>query len=67
MLNACAEAGVQLMDGTMWMHCARTPLMQEALGTVGELRDVTSNFSFYGAECGARMHQRCMAHDARGM
>ncbi len=48
MIAACREHGVQLMDGTMWVHHARTPQMHRFIdeGTLGHLRRVTSAFSF---------------------
>ncbi len=48
MVRACRDHGVQLMDGVMWIHHPRTAAMKRALGasTFGELRRVTSAFSF---------------------
>jgi len=48
MVAACKEHGVQLMDGTMWVHHERTPKMKKILseGTLGEFRRVTSAFCF---------------------
>jgi predicted dehydrogenase len=51
MLEACRAAGVQFMDGVMFMHSLRMPAMRKTLddGTgVGEIRRITSNFSFRG-------------------
>ena len=47
---ACAAAGVQLMDGTMFVHHARTHALAAALaeGRVGSPRVVTSTFGFAG-------------------
>lgn len=44
----CESKGVQLMDGVMWVHHDRTALLKKILtsGEVGELRRVTSAFSF---------------------
>src|SRR5262249_44315922 len=52
MQDACQSANRQLMDGVMWMHHERTPAMQKILasGEQGELRHVTSAFSFNAAE-----------------
>ena len=48
MAAACREHQVQLMDGVMWIHHPRTIAMKEQLtsGTLGELRRVTSAFTF---------------------
>lgn len=49
MIEACAAAGVQFMDGVMFMHSARMKALREALddhSTVGELRRITSQFTF---------------------
>jgi predicted dehydrogenase len=49
MLDACRERGVQFMDGVMFMHSRRLPLLRQALddgSTVGSVRRVTSQFSF---------------------
>ena len=51
MVRACSEAGVQLMDGTMWMHNPRALHMRSVLDdarAVGRLRTVTSSFAFSG-------------------
>lgn len=53
MLEACREAGVQLMDGTMWMHNLRTPRMAAVLrdaSAVGQLKDATALFCFTASE-----------------
>lgn len=53
MLQACERAGVQFMDGVMFMHGARLGRLRAALddgSSVGELRRVTSAFSFLGNE-----------------
>jgi predicted dehydrogenase len=52
MQDACQLANRQLMDGVMWMHHERTPAMQKifASGELGELRRVTSAFSFNAAD-----------------
>ena len=51
MLEACRAAGVQFMDGVMFMHSLRMPAMRKVLddGTsIGSMRRITSNFSFLG-------------------
>ncbi len=53
MIDACAEAGVQFMDGVMFMHSARMKALREALddpANVGELRRITSQFTFLAPE-----------------
>ncbi|BAU01838.1 hypothetical protein LR48_Vigan10g185400 [Vigna angularis] len=48
-IAACESNGVQLMDGTMWMHHPRTSNMKEFLSDVnrfGQLRSIHSNFTF---------------------
>ncbi|MGH7995876.1 MAG: Gfo/Idh/MocA family protein [Opitutaceae bacterium] len=50
-LDACEHHGVQYMDGVMFMHGPRLQLLREALDdgrAFGELRRVTSTFSFCG-------------------
>ena len=50
-VKACSNAGVQLMDGTMWMHNPRALHMRSVLDdprAVGRLRSVTSSFAFPG-------------------
>jgi predicted dehydrogenase len=49
MLDACRAKGVQFMDGVMFMHSARLPLLRKVLDdgkSVGELRRIASQFSF---------------------
>ena len=49
MLDACKANNVQFMDGVMFMHGKRLPLLRSVLddgGTVGQLRRITSQFSF---------------------
>jgi predicted dehydrogenase len=51
MLDACRAAGVQFMDGVMFMHSQRMPAMRKVLddgASVGSIRRITSNFSFHG-------------------
>ncbi len=49
MLDACRRNRVQFMDGVMFMHSKRLPLLREVLDdgeSVGALRRITSQFSF---------------------
>jgi len=49
MLEACDKARVQFMDGVMFMHSARLPLLRRVLDdgeTVGTVRRIVSQFSF---------------------
>ena len=49
MLDACQSAGVQFMDGVMYMHGNRLEALADALadpGNVGELRRIATQFSF---------------------
>jgi predicted dehydrogenase len=51
MLDACQKARVQFMDGVMFMHSRRLPRLRELLDdgqSVGEVKRITSAFSFYG-------------------
>jgi predicted dehydrogenase len=51
MLHACRQHKVQYMDGVMFMHSARLPLVRQLLdnpNTVGKLRRMASQFSFCG-------------------
>ncbi|HEY6167068.1 MAG TPA: Gfo/Idh/MocA family oxidoreductase [Verrucomicrobiae bacterium] len=53
MLEACTSNGVQFMDGVMFMHSRRLEGMREVLAdgaSVGEIRRLTSAFSFLGDE-----------------
>ncbi len=52
-IDACNAAGVQYMDGVMFMHSDRMPKLREALDdgeSVGEVRRITSQFSFQAPE-----------------
>ncbi|EEF35285.1 uncharacterized oxidoreductase At4g09670 [Ricinus communis] len=52
-LAACEANGVQIMDGTMWMHNPRTQAMRDFLcdkERFGQLRTVHSCFTFAGDE-----------------
>jgi len=49
MLDACKSHKVQFMDGVMFMHSKRLPLLREVLNdgeSVGTVRRIVSNFSF---------------------
>jgi predicted dehydrogenase len=49
MIAACDAAGVQFMDGVMFMHSARMPALREVLDdgqSVGTIRRIASQFSF---------------------
>ncbi|MCC6510227.1 MAG: Gfo/Idh/MocA family oxidoreductase, partial [Pirellulaceae bacterium] len=51
MLHACQQHGVQYMDGVMFMHSARLPMLRQLLDdpkNVGRLRRLASQFSFCG-------------------
>ena len=52
MLAACRKNHVQFMDGVMFMHSGRLPLMRLALDdpqNVGQIKRITSQFSFLAA------------------
>jgi len=46
MVEVCRKAGVQLMDGVMWVHHDRSDRMKQDLSRLGKLRRVTASFSF---------------------
>lgn len=53
MIAACREAGVQFMDGVMFMHSDRLPALRRVLDdgeTVGNLRRIATQFSFLAPE-----------------
>ena len=53
MLEACWRKGVQFMDGVMFTHSRRFQRLREVLDdgqSIGQLRRITSAFSFYGAK-----------------
>lgn len=53
MLDACNNAGVQFMDGVMFMHSDRLTAMREVLGdgkTVGKIKRIATQFSFLAPE-----------------
>src|SRR5438093_5837425 len=49
MLDACRDNRVQFMDGVMFMHSQRLPLLRQTLDdgrSIGSVRRITSQFSF---------------------
>lgn len=53
MVKACREAGVQFMDGVMFMHSDRLPALRDALEkdlAVGEIKRLATQFSFMADE-----------------
>ena len=53
MIAACQKNNVQFMDGVMFMHSQRLNQLREVLDdghSVGELKRITSQFSFCGTE-----------------
>lgn len=53
MLIACEANKVQFMDGVMFMHSDRLPLMRRVLDdgeSIGEIRRITSQFSFAASD-----------------
>ena len=46
MARVCEQNDVQLMDGVMWVHHDRTKEMKKHIDDLGELRRVTSAFTF---------------------
>jgi len=52
-LAVCNRNNVQFMDGVMFMHSARLPLLRQCLddgSSVGEMKRIACNFSFLGDE-----------------
>ena len=53
MIDACRRNGVQFMDGVMFMHNPRLERIRRALqdhATLGDLKRITSHFSFEAAD-----------------
>lgn len=53
MIAACREAGVQFMDGVMFMHSDRLSALRKVLEeeqAVGEIKRLASQFSFFGGD-----------------
>jgi len=49
MIAACKSAGVQFMDGIMYMHSQRLPLLRQVLDdgeSVGQIKRIATGFSF---------------------
>jgi predicted dehydrogenase len=61
MLAACREHKVQYMDGVMYMHSQRLPLVRQMIDTnrIGSVRRMVSQFSFLGGEEFQRNNIRC--------
>lgn len=73
MLSACREHNVQYMDGVMFMHSQRLPLIRNLLDAenpVGKLRRITSQFSFAGDDqfgaSNIRAHSELEPHGCLG-
>lgn len=53
MLAACRENRVQFMDGVMFMHSQRLPLLRQTLDdgcSIDSIRRITSQFSFFSSD-----------------
>ncbi len=53
MIAACQNAGVQFMDGVMFMHSSRLPVMRSVLDdgeVVGQIKRIATQFSFCAPE-----------------
>jgi predicted dehydrogenase len=52
MLDCCRQHNVQYMDGVMFMHSQRLPMIRAIIdsGKIGEVRRVASQFSFNGGD-----------------
>jgi predicted dehydrogenase len=51
MIEACERRKLHFMDGVMFMHSARLPKLREVLDSeLGQIRRITSAFSFVGDE-----------------
>lgn len=50
--EACAKAGVQFMDGVMFMHNERLAALRRELdaGTIGAIRRIATQFSFFAPD-----------------
>jgi predicted dehydrogenase len=65
MIAACQKHNVQFMDGVMFMHSARLPALRRVLDdgeSVGDIKRVASQFSFYG---GDEFHRANIRVDAK--
>src|SRR5207245_8888982 len=53
MLDACRENRVQFMDGVMFLHSQRLPLLPQTLAhghSIGTVRRISSQFSFKASD-----------------
>jgi predicted dehydrogenase len=73
MLQACKQNGVQYMDGVMFMHSGRLPIVRSLLDApqpVGQLRRIACQFSFAGDEAfrtsNIRVHSELEPHGCLG-
>jgi len=65
MIDVCAQANVQFMDGVMFMHSARMKQIRQVLddGTsVGTIRRIASQFSFCAADEWVQSNIRASSH-----
>ena len=58
MIAACKSNNVQFMDGVMYMHSLRLSKIKEAIQEIGDLRRITSHFSFLGGKDFAKSNIR---------
>jgi len=49
MIEACKTNNVQFMDGVMYMHSQRLTKIKEALNDIGQIKRISSQFSFLGS------------------
>ncbi|MBO25841.1 MAG: oxidoreductase [Opitutales bacterium] len=73
MVEACERAGVQFMDGVMFMHSDRLAKVREVMEderTIGDLRRIATQFSFWAPEDfltqNIRMHSDLEPHGCLG-
>ncbi len=73
MLRACRENGVQYMDGVMFMHSQRLPMIRGLLddpAQIGSLKRIAGQFSFAGDEefrtSNIRVHSELEPHGCLG-
>ncbi len=73
MLEVCKQNNVQYMDGVMFMHSARLPMIRSVLddpNQLGKVRRLTSQFSFAGDEefcrSNIRTHSELEPHGCLG-
>jgi predicted dehydrogenase len=65
MLAACRQHRVQFLDGVMFMHAPRLAALRQLLDdgdTLGELRRITSQFTFLGHDGFLEKNIRAQAH-----